>query len=109
MAAFIGKNALYVRYGLAILMKAGLASYEMYKSWTYCKTTEEFEVKFVDIVAKAACRLVCGITGSCIGTAVCPAAGPIASLVGGAIGAGLGHLIGALIGWWYENSPYMDG
>ena len=109
VAAFINENALYVGYGLAILMEAGLAGYEMYKSWTYCKTREEFDVKFTDIVAKAACRLVCGITGSWIGTAVCPAAAPIASLVGGAIGAGLGHLFGALIGWWYENSPYMDG
>ena len=109
VAAFINENALYVGYGLAILMEAGLAGYETYKSWTYCKTPEEFKVKFVDIVAKAACRLGCGIIGSCIGTAVCPAAAPIASLVGGAIGAGLGHLFGALIGWWYENSPYMDG
>ena len=109
VASFINENALYVGYGLAILMEAGLAGYEMYKSWTYCKTTEEFKLKFVDIVAKAACRLGFGIVGSCIGTAVCPAAAPIASLVGGAIGAGLGHLFGALIGWWYENSPYMDG
>ena len=109
VAAFIGKNALYVGYGLAILMEVGLAGYEIYKACTYCKTAEEFEVKFVDIVAKAACRLGFGIVGSCIGTAVCPAAAPIASLVGGAIGAGLGHLIGAFIGWRYENSHYMDG
>ena len=109
VAVFINENALYVGYGLAILMEAGVAGHEIYKAYTHCKTTEEFKVKFVDIVAKAACRLGCGITGSCIGTAVCPAAGPIASLVGGAIGAGLGHLFGALIGWWYENSPYMDG
>ena len=109
LAVFINENALYVGYGLAILMEAGLAGHEIYKSYTYCKTIEEFKVKFVDIVAKAACRLGFGIVGSCIGTAVCPAAAPIASLVGGAIGAGLGHLFGALIGWWYENSPYMDG
>ncbi|CAH3022845.1 unnamed protein product [Porites evermanni] len=109
LAAFINENALYVGYGLAILMEAGLAGHEIYKAYTYCKTIEEFKVKFVDIVAKAACRLGFGIVGSCIGTAVCPAAAPIASLVGGAIGAGLGHLFGALIGWWYENSPYMDG
>ena len=49
-------------YGLAILIEAGLAGYEIYKVCTYCKTAEEFEVKFVDIVAKAACCLVCGIT-----------------------------------------------
>ena len=109
VAAFINENALYVGYGLAILMEAGLAGYEMYKSWTYCKTTEEFDVKFTDIVAKAVCRLGFGFVGSWIGTAVCPAAAPIASLVGGAIGAGLGHLFGALIAWWYENSAYMDG
>ena len=109
VAVFINENALYVGYGLAILMEAGVAGHEIYKAYTHCKTTEEFKVKFVDIVAKAACRLGCGIVGSCIGTAVCPAAAPIASLVGGAIGAGLGHLFGALIGWWYENSPYMDG
>ena len=62
MAAFINENALYVGYGLAILIEAGLAGYEIYKVCTYCKTAEEFEVKFVDIVAKAACCLVCGIT-----------------------------------------------
>ena len=109
VATFISKNALYVGYGLAILMEAGLAGHEIYKAYTHCKTTEEFKVKFVDIVAKAACRLGCGIVGSYFGPKVFSAAAPIASLVGGAIGAGLGHLFGALIGWWYENSPYMDG
>ena len=38
VAAFIGKNALYVGYGLAILMEVGLAGYEIYKACTYCKT-----------------------------------------------------------------------
>ena len=64
VAAFINENALYVGYGLAILMDTGLAGYEIYKVCTYCMTAEEFEIKFVDIVAKAACRLLCGITGS---------------------------------------------
>lgn len=105
MAAAISKNALYVGYGLAIAMEAGLAGYELYKAFKFCNTKEEFYTKLVDIVAKAACRLGFGIVGSCVGAA----AGPVASLVVGAIGAGLGHLFGAMIGWWYENYTYMDG
>ena len=109
MAASIGKNALYVGYGLAIAMEAGLAGYELYKAFKFCKTKEEFYTKLVDIVAKAACRLGFGIVGSWLGAAAYPATGPVASLVGGAIGAGLGHLFGAMIGWWYQNYIYMDG
>ena len=105
IAAYICENALYVGYGIAIVMEAGWACYEIHKAFKYCKTREEFKAKLVEIVAKAACRLGFGIAGSCIGAA----SGPLGSLIVGAIGAGLGHLFGAMIGWWYENYDYVDG
>ena len=96
VAAYISENALYLGYGLAIAMEAGLACYELDKAFKYCKTWGDKTAKFVDIVAKATCRLGFGPVGSWVGAALFPATGPLASLIGGAIGAGVGHLVGAV-------------
>ena len=104
VAASIAENGQYVGFVVALVIEALYAAYEIYKANGFLNDTEEFKAKLIEIIVKGACRLGCGIVGSCIGTAVCPAAAPIASLVGGAMGAGLGHFIGAWIGQWYEKS-----
>ena len=107
VAGFICKNARYIGFGLAILIEAGLASYEILKAFNdHSQTSEEFKTKFVDVVAKAVFRLSFGMIGSIVGSV---AGGPLASLIGGAIGAGLGHMIAAMITWLYENYFYVEG
>ncbi|XP_068758987.1 uncharacterized protein [Montipora capricornis] len=110
VACSIRTHAKWVGIGIGILLEVGLASYEIYKAFKYHgKTRREFWSKFVDIVAKAACRLGGGVLGSWLGPIICPAGGLAASLVGGAVGAGLGHFVGASIAWLFENWAYFDG
>ena len=103
VAGFICENSQYIGFGLAILIEAGLASYEIWKAFNdHSQTSEEFKTKLVDVVAKAVCRLGFGVIGSLVGGI----AGPLASLIGGAIAAGLGHMIAAMISWVYS---YVEG
>ena len=106
VAGFICAHSELVGLGLGILLEAGLASYEIYKAFNYCKTRREFWSKLVDVIAKAVCRLGGGYLGSWMGTMM---GGLVGSLVCGAIGAGLGHFVGAFIAWCYENRDYIDG
>jgi len=100
LAGWICENSELVGFGLAIAIEAGMAGYNIYRAFYHCKTTSEFFVELLNIVAKAVCRLGFGIVGSCFGAA---AGGPLLSFILGAAGAGAGHLIAHCIGWFYEN------
>lgn len=106
VAGFICAHSELVGFGLGFLLEAGWAFWEIYKAFNYSKTSREFWTKFVDVVAKAVCRLGGGFLGSWLGAMM---GGLVGSLACGALGAGLGHFVGAFIAWCYENSEYIDG
>ena len=107
-AGFLCRNAQFLGYGIAFLMEAGLACYEISKARNdHVLTSEEYNAKWYDVVLKAGFRFFCGMGGSLFGGWYW---GTIAgSLLGGAFGAGLGHILAAGMTWLCENWFYMDG
>lgn len=101
VADFISKNVLYLGIGLAILMEAVFALYEILKTLKHHRSSPgELKVRLARIFSKTLCRLGFGIAGSFLGKAVGSSAK--ATLVGGILGSGIGHLFGAAIGLLYE-------